>query len=126
MDQIFGTLNKLIIDTSGGVLVVWSAGVVFFVKFLKYCGSKIAEGANGDLIKKLMPDVQKFITDIVGALESKLDSKLEKIENRMDMYDSQRAEKHNAKGKYDSLIDALKSGDQEIINIHLQSNKDTK
>lgn len=121
MDKIYSTINQLIIETSGGVLVIWVASLYFLKKALRWCGTKIAEGANNDLIAKLLPQLEsKFdlkFKNFKNEIHDDFVQKLEKLEDSIAAYKSK---KHNSEGilaEYQEAIEIIPEG--ETINFKI-------
>jgi hypothetical protein len=112
MDKITDAINNLIISTSGGILALWGAFCWFFVKFLRWCGEKIAQGANTDLVNRLMPSIKMYLDEKLKTLRDDLDKDISEIKKGLGMYKSK---KHDLEGENANLVAALKSGDKELI-----------
>lgn len=107
MDKIFDAISNVITETAGGLLAFWAAMAYFFVKFLKWCGAKIAEGANNDLVKKITPYFDKWLSD-----------KLEPIQKEMaeikESLASYKKIKHSLESERDHLIQVIIEDDEEL------------
>ena len=93
---------------------------------LKYLGSKIGEGIGGDIVKRLEPQIKKTVTEIVDPIKIEMfeiKKNQSEMKTRLDSNDSDRRAKHDAKGNYSFLLEAIKNKDQELIDIHLDAIK---
>lgn len=111
METITETINGLIVKTSGGILFIWLAVLLYSSKALKWCGRKIAEGANKDLIDKLMPSIAEYVEDKLE--EFKQDAILP-LKQALDQY---RLKKHNIGAENEYLKSMIKDNDQELIEV---------
>ena len=111
MEKIYSTINNLIAETSGGILVLWAVAAVFFKDGLRWVGTKIAEGANSDLVKKFMPSLEIKIDEKLQVFKSELknDFKEEMRELRESI------KPHKVKGELASIREVIKNGDTETI-----------
>lgn len=117
MNSITETINNLIIKTSGGILFLWLAVFFYAGKILKWCGKKIAEGANNDLVNKLMPSIAKYVEEKIDDFKKQtiqeLKADLDEVKKALTEY---REEKHNLEGENKNLKEAIKLGDPELLN----------
>ena len=117
MGSITETINNLIIKTSGGILFLWLAVFFYAGKILKWCGKKIAEGANNDLVNKLMPSIAKYVEEKIEDFKKQtiqeLKVDLEEVKKALTEY---KKEKHNLDGENKTLKEVIKLGDPELIN----------
>tara|TARA_R110000868_G_scaffold17344_1_gene76351 strand:+ start:29664 stop:30056 length:393 start_codon:yes stop_codon:yes gene_type:complete len=116
MDQIAKTINNIIVDTYGGILIIWFPISYFFIRFLRWCGEKIAQGANSDLVDKLMPSIQKEVNEKLTQLEKKIEDTFGKdiieIKAALKIYQSR---KHFLEGENQCLKEVVKDGDEELL-----------
>tara|TARA_R110000868_G_scaffold127110_1_gene334545 strand:- start:126 stop:506 length:381 start_codon:yes stop_codon:yes gene_type:complete len=119
MGKISESINNLIISTSGGILILWAACGWFLIRFLRWCGEKIAQGANTDLVNRLMPSIKTYLDEKMKALRDDLDKDICEIKKGLGMY---RVKKHDLEGENANLIEALKSNDpklmREVVEIY--------
>lgn len=109
MSNVAESVNSLIVQTSGGILAIWGGALFFFVKFLKWCGEKIAEGANNDLIAKMMPTIEDHLDEKLLKFEGVLED-VNDIKNSLHNY---REKKHEIEGENESLKQLIINSDQE-------------
>jgi len=58
MDKTSDTFGEIAFQVYGAAILA----VLFYLgKILKWCGRKIAEGANKDLVEKLMPSIAQYV-----------------------------------------------------------------
>jgi hypothetical protein len=79
---------------------------------LRWCGEKIAQGANTDLVDRLMPSIKTYLDEKLKTLRDDLDKDISEIKKGLGMYKSK---KHDLEGENANLVAALKSGDKEIF-----------
>lgn len=87
-------------------------------KFLEWCGRKIAEGANKDLIRKLMPSVAEYFEENMKKFKDEIIfpivDELNHLKNSVEKYKSV---KHDIETENKYLKQAIKDGDQELLKI---------
>lgn len=123
MEQISTTINKLITDTYGGVIIFWFALFKVLNEFLKYAGKKIAEGANNDFIKKLMPDIEKKLNERLQEIENKIELKLEDLKHSVNAYKDR---KHNLENEYSIMLRAILDKDEDSLDIIRRTHEEKK
>lgn len=118
MEAISESINNLIIKTSGGILFIWLAILLYSKKALEWCGRKIAEGANKDLIKKLMPSIAEYVEQKIAEFKkdtiATLSGELQEVKNSLNKY---RDVKHNIETENKYLKQMIKEDDQELIKV---------
>jgi len=118
MEAISESINNLIIKTSGGILFIWLAVLLYSKKALEWCGRKIAEGANKDLVKKLMPSIAEYVEQKIAEFKkdtiATLTSELQEVKNSLNKY---RDVKHNIETENKYLKQMIKEDDQELIKV---------
>lgn len=114
MNQISETINKLITDTYGGVIIFWIALFKILDSSLKWAGKKIAEGANNDFIKKLMPDIEKKLNERLQEIENKLELKLEDLKHSVETYKNK---KHNLENDHSLMLRAILDKDEDSLEL---------
>ena len=98
MGRITNSINKLIVDTSGGIVAFWGIITYFVIKILRWCGSKISEGAIKDT-------VDKMVDKILPIIKIQIDEKFKKIEDDVHEIKNSRAGKD---GVIYEVLDQLK------------------
>ena len=58
MDEIFNTINSLILKTAGGLIAMWGLAVYALVKIATFLGGCAAEGAINKALTKMVPLVK--------------------------------------------------------------------
>jgi len=121
MESITETINQLIIKTSGGILFLWLAILFYSTKILKWCGKKIAEGANKDLVEKLMPSIAKYVEDKIKDFKDETVEKIEKVSSELEevksFFNSYRDAKHNIETENKYLKQAIRDNDEELLKV---------
>lgn len=121
MESITETINNLIIRTSGGILFIWLAILLYSTKILKWCGKKIAEGANNDLVKKLMPSIAEYVENTIETFKKETVNKIEKVslelEEMKKFFNAYRDTKHNIETENKYLKQAIKDNDEELLKV---------
>lgn len=127
MSSITETINDLIIKTSGGILFLWLAIFFYAKKVFMWCGRKIAEGANKDLVDKLMPSIAKYVEDKIKEFKDDtiktLSSELAEVKKSVEEYKNV---KHNIETENRYLKQIIKENDQELLELikrHLNEKK---
>lgn len=118
MEAITESLNNLIVKTSGGILFIWLAILLYSKRALEWCGRKIAEGANKDLVKKLMPSIAEYVEQKIVEFKkdtiAPLTADLQEVKNSLSKY---RNAKHNIETENEYLKQMIKEDDQELIKV---------
>lgn len=118
METITESINNLIVKTSGGILIFWMAGLVYFGKILNWCGKKIAEGANKDLIKQLMPSIAEYVEKKIEEFKNEtiatLSNELTEVKKLVEEY---KKVKHNIETENKYLRSAIKESDVELLSV---------
>jgi len=118
MDAITESINHLIIKTSGGILFLWLAVFFYAGKILKWCGRKIAEGANKDLVEKLMPSIGQYVEGKIKEFRddtiNTLSVELSQVKKSVEEY---RNVKHNIETENKYLKQIIQEDDQELIKV---------
>lgn len=118
MEKITDSINALIIKTSGGILFLWLAIFFYAGKILKWCGRKIAEGANKDLVEKLMPSIAEYVEvkikefrdDTINTLTTELLHLKKSVEEYRNV-------KHNIETENKCFKQMIQDDDQELIKV---------
>lgn len=90
-------------------------------KLLTWCGRKIAEGANKDLIKKLMPSIAEYVEGKIREFKDELTKDLMDVKMAVEEY---RKVKHDIETENKYLKNAIEEDDKELLEIiknHLKS-----
>jgi hypothetical protein len=118
MEAISESINNLIIKTSGGILFIWFAILLYSKKALEWCGRKIAEGANKDLVEKLMPSIVRYVEEKIKEFKddtiNTLSNELNEVKKSVETY---KAKKHNIETENKYLKQIIKEDDQELVKI---------
>ena len=118
MNNITDSINALIIKTSGGILFLWLAIFFYAGKILKWCGRKIAEGANKDLIEKLMPSIAEYVEGKIKEFRNDtiatLTTELLQLKKSVEEY---RSVKHNIETENKYFKQMIQNNDQELIKV---------
>lgn len=118
MGDITDSINTLIIKTSGGILFLWLAIFFYAGKILKWCGRKIAEGANKDLIEKLMPSIAEYVEGKIKEFRNDtiatLTTELLQLKKSVEEY---RSVKHNIETENKYFKQMIQNNDQELIKV---------
>lgn len=113
MDKVYESVSNIITDTAGGVLTIWGLFLYYMTKFttkgLRWTGSKIAEGANKDFVKKITPIIREELEQEL--LEIKAEIKI--INKALTEYKNV---KHNIETENKSLKQAISLSDPELID----------
>jgi len=118
VNNITDSINALIIKTSGGILFLWLAIFFYAGKILKWCGRKIAEGANKDLIEKLMPSIAEYVEGKIKEFRNDtiatLTTELLQLKKSVEEY---RSVKHNIETENKYFKQMIQNNDQELIKV---------
>lgn len=114
MDQIFETINKLIVDTYGGILLLWALLLKPFESLFIWIGRKVKEGANSDFIKNVMPYIEKIIDEKLQEIENKLELKLEDLKHSVETYKNK---KHNLENDHSLMLRAILDKDEDSLEL---------
>lgn len=106
MDKIYQSISQLIIDTGGGILILWLGAALILKKVLRWCGTKIAEGANNDLVAKLMPQLEAKFDDKLSNFASELRKEISPYKEK----------KHKIEGELEALKEAIIANDLEVLS----------
>lgn len=115
MDKPIDTFGDIALQVYGAVTLA----VLFYLgKILKWCGRKIAEGANKDLVEKLMPSIAEYVEGKIKEFKDDtiktLTAELSQVKKSVEEY---RNVKHNIETENKYLKQILKEDDQELIKI---------
>lgn len=124
MDKTVDTFGEISLQVYGAITLA----VVFYLgKILKWCGRKIAEGANKDLVEKLMPSIAEYVEGKIKEFKNDtirtLTSELAEVKKSVEEY---RTVKHNIETENKYFKQMIKENDQELIKIirdHLHEKK---
>lgn len=114
MESISQSINKLLVDTYGGIIVLWIIFIRLGTELCRWAGKKIAEGANNDFIRKLMPTVEEKLDQKFSIVERKIEEKFEKIEQSLAPYKN---EKHNLENDRKIMLRAILEKDEKTFAI---------
>ena len=97
---------------------MWLAIFFYAGKILKWCGRKIAEGANKDLIEKLMPSIAEYVEGKIKEFRNDtiatLTTELLQLKKSVEEY---RSVKHNIETENKYFKQMIQNNDQELIKV---------
>lgn len=114
MESISQSINKLLVDTYGGIIIVFIIVARYSGDIFRWAGKKLAEGAINDFIKKLMPTVEEKLDQKFSLVERKIEERFEKIEQSLKPY---KDEKHNLENDRKIMLRAILDEDKDTIAI---------
>ncbi len=108
MDDIFESINGLIVKTYGGLVVFWSIIAYVLVKFLTFLGGCMAEGAINKGMLKIIPIVK-------AEFKTEFDTLKKEINDIKKSFKSYQNEKHELEGENKSLKEAILLDDPKLF-----------
>lgn len=116
MDQIFNTINSLILKTAGGLIAMWGLAVYALVKIARFLGGCAAEGAINRALTKMVPLVKsQFKIEFESIKEQVLQLKEEVTELKSSV-ESYKKVKHDIQTENQYYTEALISKDEDMLN----------
>jgi len=124
MDKPIDTFSDIALQVYGAITL---AALFYLGKILKWCGRKIAEGANKDLVEKLMPSIAEYVESKIKEFKDDtirtLTSELAEVKKSVEKYKNV---KHNIETENKYLKQMIQENDEELIKIireHLNEKK---
>tara|TARA_R110002126_G_scaffold249747_1_gene392615 strand:- start:1653 stop:2051 length:399 start_codon:yes stop_codon:yes gene_type:complete len=115
MDEIFDTINSLILKTAGGLIAIWGLAVYALVKIATFLGGCAAEGAINKALTKMVPLVKaQFLIEFESIKEDVAQLK-EEVGDLKSSIEKYRKVKHDIETENQYLGEALISKDEEML-----------
>jgi len=108
MDKLSDTINKLIIDTWGGLVALWTLVVAISFKFFMFLGECMAAGAAKKGVDAAMPEILKAIKEEVAPLKQDISL----LKSLLPEY---KIKKHTLEGELKSIKQVIIDDDREIL-----------
>ena len=115
MDEIFNTINSLILKTAGGLIALWGLAGYALVKIGTFLSGCAADGAINKALTKMMPLVKsQFKIEFESIKEdvSQLKGEVGDLKSSIEKY---RKVKHDIETENQYLAEAIISKDEEML-----------
>lgn len=108
MGKLEESINKLVIDTWGGLIAFWTLIVAVFYKFFMFLGECMAEGVATKQTNKMMPVIKEQIKEEIAPLKQDV-CDLKKL------IPEYKKEKHSIDGQLKQIKRVIADDDKEIL-----------
>jgi len=115
MDEIFDTINSLILKTAGGLIAMWGLAVYALVKIATFLGGCAAEGAINKALTKMVPLVKSQFKIEFESIKQDVTQLKEEVTELKSSIEKYRKVKHDIETENQYLGEALISKDEEML-----------
>lgn len=116
MDEIFDTVNSLILKTAGGLIALWGLAVYALVKIATFLGGCAAEGAINKALTKMVPLVKSQFKIEFESIKEDVAHLKEEVGELKSSIEKYRKVKHDIETENQYLAEVLISKDEEILD----------
>ena len=116
MDEIFNTINSLILKTAGGLIAMWGLAVYALVKIATFLGGCAAEGAINKALTKMVPLVKSQFKIEFESIKEDVAQLKEEVTELKSSVESYRKVKHDIQTENEYFTEAIISKDEDMLN----------